>query len=76
MERADTLHKVTSTITVYVNGKAVSVLPDDTVADAVTRCAPDLGDSVRNGTAYVTDGVGRRVELDRKVVLGAIFRVV
>ena len=63
-------------IRVFVNEKAVLVVPGATIREAVMALDPDLAGAIREGRAYVTDGVGRPVEPSGSVEPGAIFRVV
>ena len=63
-------------ITVFVNERPLRVAHDATVRDVVTAQDTALGRELEQGTAYVTDGVGRRIALETQVEPGAIFRVV
>ena len=63
-------------IRVFVNERAVVVLPGATIREAVMTFDPDLASALGEGRAYVTDGVGRPVEASESVEPGAIFRVV
>jgi hypothetical protein len=63
-------------IRVFVNEDAVVVMPGATIREAVMAFDPDLASALRDGRAYVTDGVGRPVEPSGSVEPGAIFRVV
>jgi hypothetical protein len=63
-------------IRVFVNECAVVVVPGATIREAVLALDSELADAVRDGRAYVTDGVGRPVEASGSVEPGAIFRVV
>jgi len=63
-------------IRVFVNEEAVVVMPGATIREAVMALNPDLAAALREGRAYVTDGVGRPVEPSGSVEPGAIFRVV
>jgi hypothetical protein len=63
-------------ITVFVNERPLRVAHGATVLDVVTAQDPALDRELEQGTAYVTDGVGRRVTLETPVEPGAILRVV
>lgn len=67
---------MTSTLRVFVDEQPVEVPPGSTVMDAVQAFASDVADSVRGGTAYVTDGVGRATDVSRQIARGEILRVV
>jgi hypothetical protein len=67
---------VTSTLRVFVDEQPVEVPTGSTVMDAVQAFASDVADSVRGGTAYVTDGVGRATDVSRQIAQGEILRVV
>jgi hypothetical protein len=67
---------VTDGVRVFVNERAVIVVPGATIREAVMMFDPDLVSALRDGRAYVTDGVGRPVEPSGSVEPGAIFRVV
>jgi len=64
------------TIRVFINEQTVSVPDGSDVKSAVTTFDESLGDAVSTGRAYVTDGVGRRVEHGSAVQTGDILRVV
>ncbi|MBI2403472.1 MAG: hypothetical protein HYW06_14585 [Gemmatimonadetes bacterium] len=61
---------------IFVNGKPLAVRADATVAAVVSADDPGLAEALRDGRAYVTDGVGRPIEPGTVVFPGAIFRVV
>jgi len=63
-------------IRVFVNERAVVVLPGATIREAVVTLDPALASALHDGRAYVTDGVGRPVEPGGSVEPGAIFRVI
>ncbi len=63
-------------IQVFINEEPVPLARGTTVRDAVTDWNRDLGLALENGTAYVTDGVGRPIDLTTCVEPGSIFRVV
>ncbi len=67
---------MTPLVRIYVDGRPLGVPPGATVADAVSGDDPDLAAEVRDGRAYVTDGVGRPIDPGTSVFPGAIFRVV
>ena len=67
---------MTEGIRIFVNEHAVVVVPGATIIEAVTTFDPALAEALRDGRAYVTDGVGRPVEPSGSVEPGAIFRVV
>ncbi len=67
---------VSREVRTFINERAVAVPAGATVADAVARHDRTLTRALADGTAYVTDGVGRRVDPATRVVAGAIFRVV
>ncbi len=62
---------------VFVNGKAVSVARGATVRDAVETLDRDLAALLAANDAYVTDGVGRPIDVGDPVgEAGSVFRVV
>ncbi len=63
-------------IQVFINEEPVPLARGTTVRDAVTDWNRDLALALENGTAYVTDGVGRTIDLTTRVEPGSIFRVV
>src|SRR5881398_986756 len=64
-------------ISVFVNERPVSVARGAKVRDAVEALDHALAELVGRGAAYVTDGVGRPVDVGDPVGEGgAIFRVV
>ncbi len=63
-------------IQVFINEEPVPLARGITVRDAVTGWNRDLALALENGTAYVTDGVGRPIDLTTCVEPGSIFRVV
>ncbi len=44
--------------------------------ELVTRTDPTLADTLHDGSAYVTDGVGRKIDTDAPVTVGGIYRIV
>ncbi len=67
---------MTEGIRIFVNEQAVLVPPGATIREALVTFDPALAAAVGEGTAYITDGVGRPVEASRGVEPGAILRVV
>lgn len=67
---------MTDSVRVFVDEQPVEVPPGSTVLDAVEAFASDVAESVRGGTAYVTDGVGRTTDVYRQIARGEILRVV
>ena len=63
-------------VRVFVNEQVVVVAPGATVREAVLAFDQALSAALREGRAYVTDGVGRPIEEGGSVEPGAIFRVV
>jgi hypothetical protein len=68
--------KMSEGIRIFVNERAILVIPGATVREAVLTFDPDLAAALVDGRAYVTDGVGRRIESSTSVEPGAILRVV
>ena len=65
------------TLRVFVNEQPVEVARGAAVRDAVARQDPALADLLAGDAAYVTDGVGRRLDpADPVGEAGAVFRVV
>ena len=67
---------MTEPVVVFVNERAVRVPPGSTAEAAVTAQDPGLGEKLRDGAAYVTDGRGIRLASGDAVYAGAILRVV
>jgi hypothetical protein len=63
-------------IRVFVNEQPVEIPAGSTVRDAVGAFDAALAASLGESSGYVTDGVGRRVELDGLLVGGSILRVI
>jgi len=63
-------------VRVFVDGRALEVPAGATLAAVLSADDPPLASAIREGRAYVTDGVGRPIELDTTVFAGAIYRVV
>jgi len=61
---------------VFVNEQRVALAARSSVRDAVAVFDPVLAETVEGGQGYVTDGVGRKLELDAVVATGSILRVV
>ena len=61
---------------IFVDEQAVEAPSGATVAAAVSADDPDLAAALRDGRAYVTDGVGRPMDPGTPVFAGAIVRVV
>ena len=65
------------TLRVFINEKPVEVARGATVRDAVARHDRALAELLTGDAAYVTDGVGRRVDpADPVGEAGAVFRVI
>lgn len=62
--------------TIFIDEKAVSAAPDSKVLDALRERDPATARLLEEGTAYVTDGVGRRIDPGTRVRAGDIFRIV
>lgn len=67
---------MTGPVPIFVDERAVAVASGTSVLQAVAGEDAALAAALREGRAYVTDGVGRPVRLDVTVFPGAIFRVV
>ena len=63
-------------VKIFVNERRLELSPGVTVSDAVAAFDAALADALRVGTAYVTDGVGRRFDPSTVVQEGMILRVV
>jgi hypothetical protein len=63
-------------VVVFVNERAVRMPPGSTAEAAVAALDAGLGEKLREGAAYVTDGRGIRLESGEPVYAGAILRVV
>jgi hypothetical protein len=61
---------------IFINEQAVSVEPGTTVGDAVRSFDPSLAEALCDGSAHLTDGVGRRIEASSVVQMGGIIRAV
>ena len=67
---------MTDAVRVFVDEQPRTVPAGITVTEAVAGDDPGLARAVREGRAYVTDGVGRPIEPTGTVFPGAIYRVV
>ena len=63
-------------IRIFVNGSALTVDYGTTVCDVVASFDPSLANAISDGSAYVTDGVGRRIEIAEPVAAGSILRII
>ncbi len=63
-------------VKIFVNERGVEIPPGTLVSEAVRTFDAALGEALRAGAAYVTDGVGRRIDVASVVNEGAILRVV
>ena len=63
-------------VRIFVDEVPRSVAAGMGVADAVAAGDAELAALLQAGRAYVTDGVGRPIELSGAVFPGAIYRVV
>ncbi len=63
-------------IKVFINERAVFAPAGGRIGDVLAGLDADLAAALRTGRAYVTDGVGRRVDPATAVRPGAIFRIV
>jgi hypothetical protein len=61
---------------VFVDAQAVDVRPGAVARDAVAARDPSLLPRLDDGTAYLTDGRGIRLEPGEPLTAGAILRVV
>ena len=64
------------TVRIFVNEQVVSADDGCSILSAVASCDETLGDALKNGRAYVTDGVGLELDLSDRVSTGTILRVV
>ena len=67
---------MTDKVRIFVNERRVVVVGGSAIRDAVAIYDAALATAVENGSAYVTDGVGRRLDPSAQVALGDILRVV
>lgn len=69
-------HRSIGRMKIFINEQAVSVEPGTTVGEAVRGFDPSLAEALHDGSAYATDGVGRRIDPSSETQLGGIIRVV
>ena len=67
---------MSESIPVFVNDKAVRVMADSSVADAIATCDAALARALEAGSAQVTDGRGIALDPRTPVYSGAILRVI
>ena len=67
---------MTDAVRIFVDEQPRTVPAGVTVTEAVAAEDAGLAAAVREGRAYVTDGVGRPIEPTATVFSGAIYRVV
>ena len=67
---------MTEPIRIFVDERPLTAAPGGSVLEAVAGDDPELAAALREGRAYVTDGVGRPIEPTVTVFPGAIYRVV
>jgi hypothetical protein len=67
---------VTAALRVFVDERPMEVPPGCTVLAAVAAFSTEVADAIREGTAYVTDGVGRSTDPSKQVSQGEILRIV
>lgn len=67
---------MTEPVRIFVDERPHAVPAGATVAQAVSAEDAELAAALRDGRAYVTDGVGRPLDPGTTVFPGAIFRVV
>lgn len=63
-------------VTIFINEHPVEVEPGSSILEAVGVWDADLGRRLEDGTAYVTDAVGRVVGEQERVGVGTIVRVI
>ena len=63
-------------VRIFVDERPLAAAPGVRVLDAVAGDDGDLAAALREGRAYVTDGVGRPIDPSATVFPGAIYRVV
>ncbi len=63
-------------VKIFVNERGVEITPGTPVSEVVRAFDAALGEALHAGAAYVTDGVGRRIDVAGVVNEGAILRVV
>ncbi len=67
---------MTGRVRIFVDERPHAVPAGATVMEAVVGEDADLAAALRDGRAYVTDGVGRPIDPGTTVFPGAILRVV
>ena len=67
---------MTQHIRVFVNERALDVIPGSSVIDVVESFSAELAGGLMSGKGHVTDGVGREIGLSEIVPSGAILRTV
>ena len=67
---------MSATVPVFVNGQCVRIAAGQPVSGAVALHDAELAGQLADGTAYVTDGRGIRMETDAPIHAGAILRVI
>ena len=68
--------RVSASVQIFVNERPFAVPAGTTVRDAVGVADARLMEVLSDGSAYVTDGVGRELDPDSQVVSGGIYRIV
>lgn len=61
---------------IFINDRPVDAGDGATPLSAIESSDPVLAGKVRNGSAYVTDGRGIRLETDAVLSAGSILRVI
>ncbi len=64
------------TVRLFVNEQVVSADDDCDILAAIAAFDASLGAALKDGRAYVTDGVGLQLNPSDRVTTGAILRVV
>ncbi len=67
---------MSGTVRAFINERAVTVPGGTSLRDAVAQRDPALAAALADGTAYATDGVGRRLDPTTTLTAGAIVRIV
>ena len=67
---------MSESIQVFVNERRIETQPGSTVDEVVGKLDEALSEALQAGAAYVTDGVGRRLDPSSVVYGGAIYRVI
>ena len=63
-------------MTVFVDERPVAVARGSTARDAVAAFDPDIASKLDDGLAYLTDGVGSKIDADVSLSAGSIIRIV